>query len=63
MSQFLLLGSDYLNVDKIASVSVEGPPIRQEMVCIVWFISGNSRQISGDDAKRLLEFLNKNKID
>lgn len=61
MAQFILIGKTWLNVDKIYKVDISETPTG-EWACRV-FTGKGSEDFAGDQAKSLLEFLKKHRVD
>lgn len=59
---FLMLGHGWINLDKVTAVDVKTAP-NGEPIYVVWFAGGSSREVSGDEGKRLLEYLGKHRAE
>jgi hypothetical protein len=61
MAEFILLGKTWVNLDKV--YTVEMPDTQTgEWVCVVNSDKG-SKEFKGEDAKQLVEFLKKRRVD
>ena len=60
MAEFLLLGKSWLNVDKI--VRAENHGTQAEPILTVYYFGGEKVPVDGEDAKRLMTYLNSHPI-
>ena len=59
--KFLNLGSRWLNVSAVESVEVSNAS-GEGFICVVYFSGRTNTTVSGDNAKKLVEWLHENKI-